>query len=176
MKNINFVNTLSHKQQYALRRWWFLSVVLGIGILLVMSILHGLQVHHWYVLTAEYTVLAQQTQALRGTVQARELLSKEQKMLQQKKVKADRVKQSLALVHTRISQITAACATAQLETCKWHKNQVELVIGCKDAMAATQCVGQLQKINGLNTIRLVSLSPRENGAVLATMKAQLGSL
>jgi hypothetical protein len=172
MKNINFINALTRKQQYSLRRWWLLSWVLAGGILTVAGILHGLQVHQWYVLTAEHATFKQEVDGMRSTINAHESLRKTQQTLQQKKMKSDRIRQSLASIRARLTDIAAACAASQLETCKWHKNGVEIVLGCKNALCATQCVGQLQKVKGLGSIRLVSLSPRENGVVLATMKAQ----
>jgi len=173
MKNINFVNTLTHKQQYSLRRWWFLSSVLGVCILLAVTILHGLQLHQWYIFTTEHAALQREAHGMRTTMNTHESLRKEQQALQQKRAKADRVKQSLASVRARLIDIAAACATMQLETCKWHKNSVEITVGCRDGLCATQCVGQLRTVKGLNSIRLVSLSPRDGGTVLATMKAQL---
>ena len=110
---------------------------------------------------------------MRTTVQTHEMLSTEQKKLQQKKAKADRVKQSLAMVHARLTQITAACAAVSLEACKWDKDTVEIMVGCADVVSATRCVEQLQKINGLTTTRLVSLSPRQQGTLLATIKTQV---
>jgi hypothetical protein len=172
MKNINFINTLTHQQQYALRRWWLLSLVLSLSVLLVVGVLHGLQVHQWYLLTTEYTALLPEVEAVRTVAHRHEALSTAQKKLQQKKAKADRVKQSLALVHTRLTHITSACQTVSLEQCKWHKNQVEILVGCPDAPSATRVVEQVRKIDGLNAARLVSLSPRDQGTLLATIKAQ----
>jgi len=173
MKNINFVNALTRKQQYSLRRWWLLSWIVAGSVIIVAGVLHGLQLHQWYVLTAERATLQQEVDDMRSALNTHESLRKMQQALQQKKVKSDRIRQSLASMRARLTDITAACAASQLETCKWHKNAVEIVLGCKDALCATQCVGQLQKVKGLGSIRLVSLSPRENGMVLATMKAQL---
>ncbi len=174
MKNINFINTLTRQQYYALRRWWLLSGVLCVGILLVMSVLHGLQLHQWYRLRIERETLASEVTGMRAALQEHDLLSKKQQHLQQKKVKADHVKESLVSLRARLIDLTTACAGSQLESCKWHKSSVEMVVGCKDALSATECVSKVQKIKGLTGMRLVSVSPQQQGMVLATMKAQLG--
>jgi|GEM_PF-3475985 len=173
MKNINFINTLTHHQHYALRRWWLLSLVLCSGALLLIGVLHGLQMHQWYLLKTEYTALLPEVETVRTTAQTREVLSTAQKKLQQKKVKADRVKQSLDTVHARLTHITTACQGASVELCKWYKDQVEIVVACTDASSATRLVEQVRKIDGLDGARLVSLSPRDQGMLLATIKAQV---
>jgi len=47
------------------------------------------------------------------------------------------------------------------------------VVACTDASSATRLVEQVRKIDGLDGARLVSLSPRDQGMLLATIKAQV---
>jgi hypothetical protein len=173
MKNINFIKTPSIAQRKIMSNWWFFSCGLGLIAVTVILFLHGLQVHQWYTLSREGTALGQNLNSLSGSMTLYDHACKERQLLQEKKAKCDKISDSISQLHSRIALIKTSCASSTITSCSWSKQQVELILELADALCVTTILAQLQKVKGLEQLRLVSVTPSKEHSVVATLRCKV---
>ncbi len=173
MKNINFIKTLSIPQQRSLRQWWFVSCALGVLCGAVALCLHGLQIYQWYTLFKESQTLQAALNGMCEQMQVYQKAQTEQQLLQQKRTKCDRVTGGMLSVHNTLTAIRTACIGTVLQSCKWNKQNIELIVDTPTAAAVTTVLAQVQKVKGLEQLRLVSLHKGAQGRLIATLRAKL---
>jgi hypothetical protein len=157
MKPINFITTLSAKQQHALRMWWQFSLgVLGITTLSII-VVQSKQLYTLYTAVRQHNNLHTQASIKRNELEPYNQLKQEETTLRTQRTKID----SIAHATERMSSLLAAvCATdksVQVQTCTLNKKDFNIIMHTPDAHTALQEVARLRAIKQLDTIKLVSL-------------------
>ncbi len=176
MKDINFIKTLSAKEQHNLHRWIIFSASI-IGLTIVAIAL--LQIPQLYTLNQ---IKKEYQQLTRNIHNANTQLTQNQSLKNRMCCLGDQCKtiDSLGCItqksHTCMECITNACGdTITIETCTIQNKKFTLAAHCAHIQQATQFIQQLQNNNNLSAVQLISLQPSSGNQISFNIKGSINS-
>src|SRR5438552_2018742 len=134
MKKVNLINTLSPHKQYEIHRWFWMTVLLCVCVILIGSYFIVPQIITYRSLKKESAGLAHTTKEHGAFVSAKEMLKKEYYELHTREAKINNYKQQKKNPHSHVAEIVQLCGnTIQLQSVKLNKKEIEMEIMCSAA-------------------------------------------
>jgi len=174
MKDINFVKTLSPKQQHNLRRW--ASFSFGLFSIMIIAVL-ALQVPQLITLKeikSEYQSLAQNISAANTTLTHNQTLKNKVGCLGKQCSTINTLACATQTPRTCINSIVNACGpTIYLQACNLKNKCLEICAQCNGIQQATYFLEQLTQHTVFSDLKLVSLQPAPGNFVSFTIKGNI---
>jgi Fimbrial assembly protein (PilN) len=174
MKDINFIKTLSAKEQYALRKWSIFSFgMLGL-VIIAITILQIPQLSMLNHTKKEHVRLSHNINNTNIQITQSQNLKNRMCCLGDQCKTIDTFACATHMPHTCMSSITNACTNGiTLQTCSLQNKTVALTAQCANVQQATHFVQQLQKDTHFSHVQLASLQPASGNFVTFTIKGNI---
>ncbi len=159
MNSINFIKTLSPKQQYALARWYTVSITLTACTILGIA---SAQIHQLYTLYGihnQQTTLQQQTAPSTQQLKYHEHLKEQEKLLAHKQTTIASISHNQRHMHAYIASIIAAVGAENITSLAFNDAAITIIAHCNDAPAALGYLKHLQSAEHFSHIKLIALQP-----------------
>ena len=158
MKNVNFITTLSPEQQYEIRRWFILSMVILICTITAISCFMAPHIYALYTTQQEITALEKKTSNYTQSTSTKDALKKEHELLQNKLIRINRYVNQSNNPHSYLAAIIASCGSdAQLEQVRKNKKTCETTTRVPTPERATHMIQQLSGSEYFTDLKLTSL-------------------
>ncbi|MDP3889007.1 MAG: PilN domain-containing protein [bacterium] len=161
MKGINFITTLSPKEQRAMQRWFIATMSVSIVVLLGIGYVQIKQLHRLFEVKKEKTSLSHGTIAFQASSTRKEKLQQQLSMQKKRLAKISKHQTNPKNPHDILMTITDACskATMQLESFSMHKHAIELTGQCTQPEQALSLINNLNNSTLFQQVTLVSMQP-----------------
>lgn len=171
MKNINFIKTLSVKEQQALRSWSIFSLTMLGLVLGVIAVLQLPQLNMLGSMKKEYVELVQNLHAINIRLAQNDALKSRMCCLDGQCNTINTFACGTKIPHACMNGIMSACGSVvELHACKLQNKNFSLTAQCASAQQVTHFLKQLQKDVRFTNAQLVSLQPIHNKFVTFTIK------
>jgi Tfp pilus assembly protein PilN len=158
MKPINFITTLSPEKQYALRRWFFTSLVLSSVMLITLFCISIPRIISLVRIKNEITLLKQKIEQEHSLEKDYQELTTKHGILQGKKTKINNILNQHKNPHEHLVNILNACGKAiTIEKIQFNKKSMELTILCPTTQHATILIKRLTALEAFANVKLTSL-------------------
>jgi len=158
MKHVNFITTLSPHKQYAMRRWFLVTMVMGIIVLMVSMFFIVPQMMTYVSLKKEVILLRAQTQHHAECCKERDVLKTEHDLMRTHTNKISRHVESPKNPYLYMTAIMQACGDGViLENMNIHKKSCDITALCPTAEHATVFTKRLSASALFTGVKLVSL-------------------
>lgn len=173
MKKINLVTTISPQKQYELQRWFYMIVVSSLVLL-------GMGAYFIIPPFLSYLTLKKDIQLMHNkmgnystNVNSKESLKKEYDEWHMREKKVTSYTQQLKNPYSHIAYIVSLCKDdIQLESVRFHKKEVEIVVQCKTSAQASFYVKQLNESPLFSQVKMISLQHNDSKKqLMCTIKA-----
>lgn len=158
MKKINIITSLSPQKQYALRRWFYISVVLSL-VLVSLGIYFIIPPFLVYVsLQKDIQVMQNSMGNYTASIASKESLKKEYNEWHMRQKKVNCYKQQLKNPYEHIAYILAQCKdNVHLESMRFNKKNVEVIVRCETSGQANMYAKQLNESKLFSQVKIISL-------------------
>ena len=171
MKDINFIKTLSVKEQHGLRKWATFSCgMLGL-VFIAIALLQIPQLNTLNKTNKEYQQLAQNVDVIHTRITQNQNLKSKMCCLGDQCKTIDALRCATKTPHECIQCISDACRNdIELNTCTIQNNSFQLTAQCKNVQQATHFMQLLKKDNHFSSVQLTSLQPIAGNFITCTIK------
>ncbi|HLJ30929.1 MAG TPA: hypothetical protein VKU36_00695 [Candidatus Babeliales bacterium] len=158
MKQVNFITTLSIQKQYALRRWFLMSVLLSVITFAILLFFLVPELLTYFSLKQEIVLLHAQTKQYTEQTKQRDIVKKDYEQMRIQSSKIDTFTNGPKNPHAYIAAIAQAGGNGVvLESINIHKKNGDITILCPTAEHATVFVKRLSASELFSGVKLVSL-------------------
>ncbi len=158
MKNNNLINTISHTQQYAIRRWFIISTLLLSATIIVIIVLEIPQLYALQSIKKENTTLSAQTEPFDQVMAQQHKLQQEEEQCRKKQEVINQYQEQLEHLIDNLSHIIHAhTPDCRIESLQIKNNHFELTARCTQVQHATAFTAQLSESKQFHNLRLTSL-------------------
>lgn len=175
MKKNNLIKTLSPEQQYAIKRWFIISLFLSSITIVIVIAFEIPQVYALQSIKKENTALAIQTESFNSIIGQQHKLKKKEQEYKEKQAKITKYKDELISLITHLSTVVQASKPAcNIESLHIKPNSIELVAYCTQIQNATNFLDKLVESKQFHDTELTSLQyqTKQNPSFLFTIKGQ----
>jgi Tfp pilus assembly protein PilN len=159
MKQINFINTLSAKEQYALRRWFYLSTLFISATVMAIVWIQINQIRHLYNIKSQRTPSTDPIE-YEAIHTRKEKLEKEEVELKQKINSLAQLKSDSKNPLDQLNAIATACqASTGLQSLTITPQAIELSAHCSTTQEAIRIVKNLNQSPLFQAVKLNSIQP-----------------
>jgi len=158
MKKINLITALPIEKQYAIRRWFCMTVFLFICVVMIASYFIVPNIITYRCLKKENAALVHTTKEHAALTYAKEALKKEYDELHTREAKINNYKQQKKNPYSHIAEIIQLCGnTIELESIRLNKKEIEIEIVSSAAENAQLFIKSLSASSYFSHIKMVSL-------------------
>lgn len=158
MKKVNFITSLSPQKQYAIARWFWMTLLLSVCCLLVNLYFIVPEFLMYLSLKKEVVALREKTKKYDNAVKDKNLFKTEQDVIRVRTKKLDNYTNVPKNPHQYIAAIVQSCGgEVVLETINFNKKNCELTLLCPTPEHATVFIKRLSATELFNGVKLVSL-------------------
>ena len=158
MKKVNFITTLSPQKQYAIQRWFWVTIFLVICSLIVSAYFVVPQLLTYVALHKEVKELRIATQEYGTRVKEKDVLTTEHDQIRTRTKKIEHYNDAPKNPHAHITAIIQAFGDGvTLEAIKFNKKDCELTLLCPTSEHATVFIKRLSASELFVNVKLVSL-------------------
>jgi hypothetical protein len=163
MKGINFITSLSQKEQYAIRRWFIFTILLAIVALVSVGYVQLKQLARLFEVKNEKKQLAHHEIAFQASNTRKEKLQAQVSAQKSKLAKITKHQTHPKNPLTILNTITAACTktNVQLQSLTITKQNVEFIGNCAQPEHALAVISNLNESSLFQNSKLVSLQPSQ---------------
>ncbi len=162
MKNNNLINTISHTQQYAIRRWFIISTLLLSATIIVIIVLEIPQLYALQSIKKENIALYAQTAPFDQVMAEQHKLQQEEQQCREKQKVINQYRQELTHLIDNLSHIIhASTSDIMIESLQIKNHHFELTARCTQPQQATNFITQLSQAEQFGNLRLTSLQKTE---------------
>lgn len=175
MKKINIITSLSPEKQYAIRRWFCISMLLSFVLLILGTYFLLAQLLLYFSLKKDFELTQKKIGKYTTHFNSKELLKKEYDELRGRETKVTTYIQQLKNPHSHLSYIVELCKDEiRLESVRFQKKDVELVVQCQTDVQARMYAKKLTESALFSQVKIISLQRNDNNKyLLCTIKAQV---
>jgi len=158
MKKINFITSLSPQKQYAIRRWFWLTLFLSVGVIIIS--IYFIIPHYllYRTLHQQVAVLRHKAKDYSSIIAAKETLKKEYNVILMRNKKIDNYLKVPKNPYSYIVAILQSGAHGvSLEAIRCNKKDCEITCVCSTAEYAKIFMDRLLASELFHSIKLVSL-------------------
>lgn len=173
MKKINIIDSLSPQQQYALQRWFYMSIVISLALLSIGVYCIVPKFLLYISLQKDIQLMQNQIGHYATHVNEKESLKKEYDEWRMRQTKIDVYRHQLKNPYAHIAYIIAQCKDdVQLESIRFNKKEIEIVVHCKTSVQANTYVKQLNESEFFSQVKMISLQHDDSkNRLVCIMKA-----
>lgn len=158
MKKVNFITTLSPKKQYEIRRWFYVTIFLKFCVLVIGTYFIVPQWLLYMSLKKEVSTLREKTKNYTDIIKDKDALKIEYESLRAREGKIDRYSKQKKNPYQHIASIVQASGNdVQLESVRFNKKDVEVVIVCSTSEHAHVFVKRLTASDVFSHVKMISL-------------------
>lgn len=158
MKKVNFIIPVPPQKQYAIRRWFWITIFLCIFSVIAMMYLIFPQLLLYRKLHKEVDVLREQTKEYGSNVKKRDALKKEHELIRVRTKKIDGYSEIAKNPLPYITAITHACGDSViLESVRFNKKECEIIVLCPTSEHANIFIKRLSASELFVNVKLISL-------------------
>jgi hypothetical protein len=158
MKKVNFITSLSPQKQYAIARWFWVTIFLFVCAMAVSAYFVVPQLLTYVSLSKEVSALREATKDYGNVVKNKNVLTAEHDALRMRIKKIDNYNDLPKNPHQYITAIVQACGDgATLEALKFNKKNCELTLLCPTPEHATVLIKRLSASELFTGVKLVFL-------------------
>ena len=174
MKSINFITTLSAKQQTEIRRWFIATATMIIVGIFTMVCYFAPQLHALYLIKKEIAGFKEKTKTYISTVQQKNTLKKEHISLQQKKDKIQTYLLTPHNPHHYLTTLVQLCHNAiTIQHIRNDKKDIELTLTCPTAEQATTLIQEITNTGLFSNTKLTSLQQHDKNGYTCIIKSSI---
>ncbi len=176
MKDINFIKTLSAKDQHGLHRWITFSVSMIVLIIIAIALLQIPQLHTFNQIKKEYQQLTRAIHNVNTQITQNQNLKSKMYCLGGQCKTIDNLACATQKYHTCMQCITNACSNIiALQTCNVQNKKLTLTAQCAHVQQAIHFVEQLAQQPTFANVQLLSLQPMPGSLVAFKIKGTINS-
>ena len=174
MTPINFITTLSAKQQRTLRTWWRFSLVVFFGVATGIVALQSMQLYALYKTFSEHIYVQEQVRTVQDELKPYTALKKEEEALRAQQTKIDHIYHSAERSRLLLAALYATDQSVHIKSCKLDKTSFELIVQGANTESALNEIKRLRVVKQFHEIKLVSLSQsRKDASMIATIQGKI---
>jgi hypothetical protein len=176
MKDINFIKTLSAKEQHGLRTWAMFSFSMLSLVFVAIALLQIPQLSTLNQTKKEYLKLSQNIHTTNTRLTQNQTLKNKMYCLGDQCKTIDKLACAAKTPWSCMSYITNACSNSiTLQSCNLQNKHVALTAQCTNVQQATHFLQELQKDSKFSNVQLTSLQPAPGNFVTFTIKGTVNS-
>ena len=167
MKNNSLINTISPKQQYAVRRWFIISMLLLSASIIIIILLEIPQLYALRSIKKDNEMLVVQTEEFDRVMARQHKLQQEEQQFKKRQETVNQYREQLDRLIDNFSHIMYACASdSTIESLQIKNNHLELTARCTQAHHATDFIERLSQSKQFSNLTLTSLQQTEQKSKL----------
>lgn len=174
MKNVNLIQTIPPKKQFEIRRWFWLSTLLSLITLIILSIFTYLQLSTLYATHKEVNTLQEKVKKYDEEMTRKNKLKDELEALQNKKNKIDQFIHRPKNPHSTLTDLTSACGSSiTILDIRLNNKNLELSALCASPEHATVFMQRLATFKQFSGLKLASLDLEQSTKFKIVVKGPL---
>ena len=167
MKNNSLINTVSPKQQYAIRRWFIISTLLLSVSVIIIIVLEIPQLYALQSIKKDNKMLVAQTEQFDKIMARQHKLQQEEQQLRKQQEILNQHNEQLNRLIGSFSHIMHACApNSTIESLQIKNHHLELTARCTQTHHATDFIADLSQSKQFSNLALTSLQQTEQKSKL----------
>jgi len=167
MKNNSLINTVSPKEQYAIRRWFIISTLLLSASIVIIIVLEIPQLYALQSIKKDNKMLITQTEQFDQVMTRKHKLQQEEEQLRKHQETVNQYNEQLDRLIDNFSHIMHACASGNtIESLQLKNHHFELTARCAQAHHATDFIANLSESKQFRNLTLTSLQQTEQKSKL----------
>jgi len=167
MKNNSLVNTVSPKQQYAIRRWFIIFTLLLSASIIIIIVSEIPQLYALQSIKKDNKILVEQTEQFDKVMARQHELQQEEEQLRKHQETANQHNEQLDRLIDNFSHIIHACASdSTIESLQIKNHHFELTAHCMQTHHAIDFIAQLSQSKQFHNLILTSLQQTEQKSKL----------
>src|SRR5688572_18771186 len=174
MKKINMITSLSSENQYVIRRWFCISIMLSFVLCVVGTYFIVPPLFLYVSLKKEIMLTQKKISDYTHHHNSKELLKKEYDELRRHETKVNGYLQQLKNPYFHMAYIVTLCKdNTQLESVRFQKQEVEINIQCQTSEQAHIYAKKLTESALFSQVKIISLQRNDDHKyILCTIKAR----
>ncbi|HLC06922.1 MAG TPA: hypothetical protein VJJ26_01915 [Candidatus Babeliales bacterium] len=158
MKKVNFIASLSPQKQYEIRRWFWMTVLLSACAFMIGTCFIVPQLLLYVSLKKEVSVLREKTKNYADVVKNKGTLKTEYETLRTREGKINAYSKQQKNPYLHITSLVEASGNGvQLESVRFNKKDVEVVMVCPTSEHANVFVKRLSVLSNFSHVKMTSL-------------------
>jgi len=167
MKNNSLINTVSPKQQYAIRRWFIISMLLISASIVMIIVLEIPQLYALQSIKKDNEMLVAQTEQFDKVMARQHKLKQEEEQLRKCQETVSQHNEQLDRLIDNFSYIIHACASdSTIESLQIKDHYIEVTACCTQTHHATDFIADLSQSKQFRNLVLASLQQTEQKSKL----------
>jgi len=167
MKKNSLINTVSPKQQYAIRRWFIISMLLFSASIIIIIVLEIPQLYVLQSIKKDNKILLVQTEQFDKVMTRQHKLQQEEQQLRKHQETINQHNEQLDHLIDDFSHIIHACASdSTIESLQIKNHYLELTAHCAQVHHATDFIAHLSELKQFRNLTLTSLQQTEQKSKL----------
>ena len=174
MKKNSLINTVSPEQQYAIRRWFIISMLLLSVSVIIIIVLEIPQLYALQSIKKDNKMLVVQTEQFDKVMTRQHKLQQEEQQLRKRQETVNQHNEQLDRLIDNIAHIIHACASdSTIESLQIKNHHFELTACCTQTRYAIDFVENLSQSKQFRNLTLTSLQQTEQKLkLLFTVKGE----
>lgn len=175
MKKINCITSLPLDKQYEIRRWFWITILIAVIMMITGGCFLIPQIDRYLSLTKEIALLRKKKESYASANQHSNILKKEYDELSLRENKINSYTQQGKNPLSHIAYIVQTCgSTIQIESIRFNKKSFEVEVLCTDSQQAQLLVQNLSASPGFSQVKMISLHQNaQTNQIRCTIKANV---
>jgi Tfp pilus assembly protein PilN len=170
MKKINIITSLSPQKQYEIYRWFWITVVASLCMVIIGTYFIGTALCSYNAIQKDLTAITKKTNNYVADLGTNASLKKEYDELRLKENKINAHKMHKKNPYLHIAEIVSLCRDGvQLESLKSEKEDIEIVIIASFSDRIQTMIKQLSASPNFSHVKMISLQHNEQNKELRCM-------